>query len=375
MKKTLFIGLALAASCAARAQDVPQSSNVVASLWMPQGQGASVAQVPSSFAVNGGSAPIERALVSIIPNPYIVKLDARVPTNLMMTWSASSDWMTALHKACAALGLEVRPDWSTNTIEVKIDPHSRQGRLLLSQPTQAALASAGAAAVMAQQVPAAAPSSAEVHRVVGALVPGWYQMIHPGHEKSLDAAILDLLPASMPSANVEISAINDSQEVSWPRATRLNALKAVLAQIHGVAYLTSSSVRVVPQNSLAAAYTPAAQALAQSAATKPAPAQPMVSTPAPAPVEPSYVLRPGVSIESQFFAWAKLSNPHWEILYSLPHNWIVPGAVDFGHDFVKAITTAVRTMAANGADARIHVLRGDHVVLIYPAGANPGANK
>lgn len=97
----------------------------------------------------------------------------------------------------------------------------------------------------------------------------------------------------------------------------------------------------------------------------------------PTPPAISFVLEAGQPIEQQLIAWANKarwgaeSQDHWAVLWSVPHNWTNPGTLDYGHDFVKAITQVVRTMAENGADARIQVKEANHVVLIHPAGAQP----
>lgn len=61
---------------------------------------------------------IDRALTRLVPSPYRAMVDSSVPASTVLTWTASSDWLRALHEATLAAGLRVRPLFEAGVLEV-----------------------------------------------------------------------------------------------------------------------------------------------------------------------------------------------------------------------------------------------------------------
>ncbi len=91
-------------------------------------------RIGQGLAVRGGSAPIERALSTLIPPPYTIRLDESIPRTMQLQWVDSADWMGALRQATRPMGLRILPDWPNNVI------------VIAAAPTEAAAAPAAPAA-------------------------------------------------------------------------------------------------------------------------------------------------------------------------------------------------------------------------------------
>ena len=112
MNKTLLsIAVAVAlVPCAALAVPMTASSP---SAWGP------AASMPSSgYSIRAGYAPIDQALATIVPAPYRILIDRRVSRSAVLVWRSGNDWMHVLTNALAPMGLSVRANWSTNTVEI-----------------------------------------------------------------------------------------------------------------------------------------------------------------------------------------------------------------------------------------------------------------
>lgn len=68
--------------------------------------------------VPAGSAVIERAVTQLVPAPLQATIDARIPEDTVLRWSASSDWMRALQEATRTAGLRLQPNFAAGRIDV-----------------------------------------------------------------------------------------------------------------------------------------------------------------------------------------------------------------------------------------------------------------
>lgn len=79
---------------------------------------SSQASMPPSTVIQAGYAPIDQALATLVPAPYHILVDRSVSRHAVLAWRAGNDWMSVLRNALAPMGLRVRADWNTNTIEI-----------------------------------------------------------------------------------------------------------------------------------------------------------------------------------------------------------------------------------------------------------------
>jgi len=105
----------LALTLAIAGVSAPALADDMAAAWQ------AMPAAPNSFAVRGGSAPVDRALATIIPAPYRIVLDNGVPPSASLVWRSGDNWMDVLKEAVAPLGLDVRADWSQNIISIVRD--------------------------------------------------------------------------------------------------------------------------------------------------------------------------------------------------------------------------------------------------------------
>lgn len=75
-------------------------------------------EMPMPLSVAGGQDSIENALLRIVPAPYKISLDRRVPKSVVLVWHAGDNWFRVLSDALLPLGLEATADWANNTIRV-----------------------------------------------------------------------------------------------------------------------------------------------------------------------------------------------------------------------------------------------------------------
>lgn len=87
------------------------------SAWAAEGWDTSA--MPQPGVVAAGRAPIAEALGQIVPPPYKVMLDQRIPAGTVVAWQSGSNWMEVLRNAVAPMGFAVQPNWQTSTIVVR----------------------------------------------------------------------------------------------------------------------------------------------------------------------------------------------------------------------------------------------------------------
>ncbi|WP_241295408.1 toxin co-regulated pilus biosynthesis Q family protein [Burkholderia stabilis] len=125
----------------------------------------------------------------------------------------------------------------------------------------------------------------------------------------------------------------------------------------------------------AAAPRGASSAAAGSVATSPivppaslSPSETVVTT-APVPsldFDNAYRLSAGMSLQAQLREWAHKSG--WNVIWSLPRDWIVPGDAAYGPDFQSAATHVIQDLAAAGIDVRGDLFNGNRTLVVHEAG-------
>jgi len=284
--------------------------------------------------IAAGSAPIEQALATLIPAPYRIELDSRVPNNWIVVWPAGQDWLSVLRAAVEPMGLRVAPEWSRG--EIKILMASPRTERSVSASAALAPATSGAAA------PVIAP------RVMGADGAAWQSRIAAGGPMGLSSALFRILPGDMATANIEIVGLSDSQPVSWQAGSRRQALMEVAQAAHARAIVSSQNIRLEPDS---VGSTAAASASAGA------------PSPTPAPDLASLSLVPGKPLGEQLREQGRARG--WAVVWNLHHDWIVPNKAAFSSDFPKAVQEIVRDLAANGADIGADVYQGNRTVVVH----------
>jgi hypothetical protein len=278
--------------------------------------------------IAAGSAPIEQALATLIPAPYRIELDSRVPNNWIVVWTAGRDWLSVLRAAVEPMGLRVVPEWSRGEIKI-------------------VLASASAATSMAVQPAATVAAPRAAPRVMGADSAAWQSRIAAGGPMGLSSALFRLLPNDMAAAGIEIVGLSDSQPVSWQAGSRRQALMDVAQAVQARVIVTSQNIRFEP-----AAVEPAAVN-----------AQPAVGSPiAPA----SLHLVPGKPLGEQLREQGTAQG--WTVVWNVDQDWIVPGATTLPGDFERAASEAIEAAAAEGAPLSATVYRTNHTLVITQTG-------
>lgn len=74
--------------------------------------------IASAQPVAEGSDAIDRALARLVPVPYAVVVDPRIPPTTVLSWANSPDWMIALRQATHRAGLLVNPQFARGVIEL-----------------------------------------------------------------------------------------------------------------------------------------------------------------------------------------------------------------------------------------------------------------
>jgi hypothetical protein len=99
------------------------------------------------------SAKLDQALEAIVPTPYAIELDRRVPRDWVVHWTpGAGNWMKVLQDALEPMGLKVEADWVRSVIRVSYRSKLPMAAALPSPALRSASAESASA-------PASAPSS------------------------------------------------------------------------------------------------------------------------------------------------------------------------------------------------------------------------
>ncbi len=367
MKKQPFAVLisALLLGGVAHAQTVSQ-------LWASAQPSEMTTMGPTLGVAQGGSAPVETALATIIPQPYRIELDARVPTTTIVNWKQGTDWMKVLRDALSPLGLSVIPDWSTNTILITLHdqpaPMHPPVAATVTTPAQALVMTpdvnpkAAVAATSTRMTEAQNSESDHANQlsnaVVGADDPGWNQPAPamPDHPISLSDAVLRLLPTSMAGAQMEIDAVNDDEKVGWLKGqTRIEALRTIMISRGLHAVISGQQIKISPD-------TPV---LATAAPRKP---QGPAIVAKPAPIVSHWRIDDGQAISDALKDWGKKAG--WAVVWNLHDDWAAPHTTEFSGDFVSAAGDAIKALANNGADIRGTFYQSNKTLVVSAGGSH-----
>jgi len=364
MKKTSSVVLvaALVACGAAHAQTSAQ-------LWASVQPLPATTTGPTLAVERGGSAPVEAALATIIPQPYRIELDARVPTSMVVNWTGGDDWMQVLQNALSPVGLIARPDWSTNTILVTLrnqpapvtTPLAAMAATPAQTPAMTPAANSEAAIAATPVLPAPGPVKAIsplVDPVVGATDPAWNHPAPamPDGPVTLSGAVMRLMPLSMTGSQLEIEAVNDEEKVGWFKGqTRIEALRTILLSRGLHAVISGQRITISPD-------------AAASAEAKPRPAQGPAIVAKPAPVVQHWEIDDGQAISDALKDWAKKAG--WSVVWNLHDDWSAPHATDFTGDFVDAAGSAIKALADNGADIRGIFYQTNKTLVVSAGGSH-----
>lgn len=77
------------------------------------------------LGVAAGQAPIEKALLTLVPPPYQIQLADTIDRGTVLSWDTTDDWMTGLRQAVDPHGLVVIADWNRNVLTVTKSRASR----------------------------------------------------------------------------------------------------------------------------------------------------------------------------------------------------------------------------------------------------------
>ncbi|NTZ86150.1 hypothetical protein FCJ61_24885 [Burkholderia metallica] len=93
----------------------------------------------------------------------------------------------------------------------------------------------------------------------------------------------------------------------------------------------------------------------------------VTTTPVPSlDFDNAYRLTAGMSLQTQLREWAKKSG--WNVIWSLPRDWIVPGDAAYGPDFTAAATHVIQDLATAGIDVRGDLFNGNRTLVVHEAG-------
>lgn len=318
----------------------------------------------STGMIAAGHAPMDKALSTLIPEPYRIELDARVPRDWVVSWPAGDNWMQVLSSALAPMGLTVDPDWGNSTIRIRFAP---------SKPASADPATASSAdrvlPLQERQTDSAVPT------LTGADGKEWMQRApYPPKEPiRLDSAVLRLLPPDWQKAAVAIQGVDTSERVRWPAGvSRYDAMLSVLRAVGAVARIEPDTVRIFPRAALERAPTapvPAESysrvALVTAPAGRPIPLPAAASAPAPAQGLHLVAGQPvGRQMKEQGAAQG------WQVVWNIDHDWLAPADTTLSGTFDQAVRQAVEAMAAEGAPIRATVYTANHTIVISQNGEN-----
>lgn len=116
--KTLFSVCALMlASLATGVASAETSRHARLQAW--DANKASAVQMNPGLGVRAGQAPIEQALLTLVPPPYQIQLAQSIDRSTVLQWAENPDWYVGLRLALAQHGLLVQPDWNKNTVLIR----------------------------------------------------------------------------------------------------------------------------------------------------------------------------------------------------------------------------------------------------------------
>jgi hypothetical protein len=299
--------------------------------------------------ISGGSAPIEKALATLIPEPYRIELDTRIPRNWVVVWQPGTNWMDVLKSALAPMGIVVSPDWGNSVIRVRYQPTVQVASHSQAQPVAFTTSR----------------ENGDLHVVdvlSGAVGREWNERA-PYPPKGLirfDSAVMRLLPPSLRNATLALQGVDTSMMVRWhPGASRREAMIDVLRAAGAVAHISADEVRVMPK----ADTSSRAEVKAVQTAIQPEPV-----TPSAAPVAPisGLDLSAGQPIGMQIKKQAAAQG--WTVVWNVDRDWIVPSNTRIDGAIDAAITSAVKAMAAQGAPIHATVYTANHTIVIAQNG-------
>jgi len=352
-----------------------------AQLWASAQPMPSTTTGPTLGVGQGGSAPVETALATIIPQPYRIELDARVPTTMIVNWTQGEDWMQVLQTALGPLGLVATPNWSTNTILVTLraqpapvaNPLAATATAPAQTPamTPAANSEVAVAAtpITSLSTPPEAMQAAQgtppvVDPIVGATDPAWNHPAPkmPDHPVTLSDAVMRLMPLSMTGTQLEIEAVNDAAKVGWLNGqTRIEAMRTVLLSRGLHAVIQGQNMKISPVAPIAAMAKQASKAEHRPAQGPAIVAMPTVSV-------QHWTIDDGQAISDALKDWAKKAG--WSVVWNLHDDWSAPHATDFTGNFVDAAGDAIKALANNGADVRGTFYQTNKTLVVSAGGSH-----
>lgn len=273
------------------------------------------------------SAKIEQALEAIIPTPFSIELDRRVPRDWSVSWSPSENWMKTLRAALEPMGLAVDADWTRSVVRV------RATQVAESAPAQRRVTVVDAVSAASTQWP----------ELAAAASPGWTEAAPyaPRAPVLVGRAIASVIPSEFRSMAIEYQGVDPALMVTWAGKSRMEALRSIEQQINARVRLGSAALSVVSNS-----YRPAAVAAAAQ----------------PAAIETGFVLVSGQPLQAQLEAWARRAG--WAVVWRLDADWIVPNGADFGPSFQNAAKAVIDAMSKNGADVRATFHEGNRTLVI-----------
>lgn len=134
--KTLFSVCALMlASLATGVASAETSRHARLQAW--DANKASAVQMNPGLGVRAGQAPIEQALLTLVPPPYQIQLAQSIDRSTVLQWAENPDWYVGLRLALAQHSLMVQPDWDKNVLTVTKTPRSHHAATQVEQGSQA----------------------------------------------------------------------------------------------------------------------------------------------------------------------------------------------------------------------------------------------
>jgi hypothetical protein len=282
------------------------------------------------------SAKLDQALEAIVPTPYAIELDRRVPRDWVVHWTpGSGNWMKVLQEALEPMGLKVEADWGRSVIRVRP-----------SDPSVTTQPQSGSRLKTVDAEPVEWPALATVNSS------GWDAAAPkpPSRPMSVGRALATVVPPEFSGLEVEFSGVSANAQVTWSGKSRREALSSIERAVGAKVLLTPRGLLVASET---ASRTSASlfQSSGQSMATHPV-----------APRAASYVLEGGRPLKPQLEAWAKAAG--WALVWDYPEDWMVPGGADFGSDFQQAIGRVGEALVANGADLKTTIYLGNRTVRV-----------
>ncbi len=356
MRKLIFPALCLVAS---QSYAAPTMQELWSNPSHPIAAGVP-ATVASASVIAAGSAPIEQALARLIPAPYRIQLDARVPVSWIVSWPSGTDWMAVLRAALTPMGLVVVPHWDANTIQIVLAQAETPGTSTMPVATTQTMSIAQAAPVTTQPAMRVQTLPSEV--LSGTSDASWQDHIAPpAHPVAFDAAVLQILPAKYVNARVDMTGVDTSQKVSWQAGTRAEAMRSVLRQVGASATIAPDVVRITSAHAAKVAGKEKEQAALVSGNVRP-------EMPARVAVAPVFGLNlmAGKPLGEQMREQGKAQG--WTVVWNVTKDWVVPSPTAFGGDFQSAATQAIEAAASEGAPIAARIYSANRTIVVEQTG-------